>query len=105
MLYYTRESDSWACTLASWATALPLAALRIADLAGEEAPRESEDGNRGAMLAADAMHRVRMECSLWVPQDVSAKLFKFEKKIRVIGINAAYTQDAVGVPAWSERHC
>lgn len=42
-LYYTRESDGWACTPASWATALPLAAQRVAELAGEEAPLEGED--------------------------------------------------------------
>ena len=42
-LYYTRESDGWACTPTSWASALPLAAQRVADLAGEEAPLEGED--------------------------------------------------------------
>lgn len=74
-----------------------MAAMRVAvDTLAVEGP------NRGAMQAADAMHRVRMECSLWVPQDVSAKLFKFEKKIRGIGINAAYTRDGVGVPGVSD---
>lgn len=43
VLYYKRESDGWACTPASWATALPLAAQRVAELAGEEAPLEGDD--------------------------------------------------------------